>query len=54
MRSTTGAYPIVEYLKGPSLGYATASNIRLGRKILAGTITLAYYEHLQIAGLKVL
>ncbi len=43
-----GACPSVEHLKGASLGEASAvlPNIKLGRKGLPGTNTLAYYEHL--------
>jgi hypothetical protein len=38
-------YPRVDHLKRASFGYASAllANIRLGRKGLAGTNTLAYY-----------
>jgi hypothetical protein len=41
-----GAYPIVEPLKSDSLRSATTllTNIRLGRKSIPGTNTLAYYE----------
>jgi hypothetical protein len=40
------AYPIVDHLKGASLGYASAlpANIRLGWKALPGTNALAYYK----------
>jgi hypothetical protein len=42
-----GAYTRVWHLKDASLGQALAlpANIRLGRKGLPGTNTLAYYEN---------
>ncbi len=42
-----GAYPREEHLEGASHGQALAlpSIIRLGRKGLPGTNTLAYYEN---------
>jgi hypothetical protein len=42
-----GAYPIVEHLKGTTLGLAPflPTNIRLGWKGFPKTNTLAYYEH---------
>jgi hypothetical protein len=48
------AYPIVEHLKGASLGEAPAflTNIRLGWKYLQGTNALAYYKHFLITAMK--
>jgi hypothetical protein len=37
-----GAYPKAEYLKG--VGFALPANIRLDKKGLPGTNTLAYYK----------
>jgi hypothetical protein len=46
----------VEHLKGDSLMYAPVlpANIRQGWRGSPGANTLAYYEHLQIKGIKVL
>jgi hypothetical protein len=43
-----GAYPIVEHLKGSSIGYFSdlQTDIRLGWKGLPWTNTIAYYEYL--------
>ncbi len=44
---TPGVYPIVDHLKGASLGWAPAlpANIKQGWKGLPRTNTLAYYEN---------
>jgi hypothetical protein len=49
-----GTYPRVEHLKGAPLVYGPAlpENIRLGRKGLPGTNSLAYYKNSQIMALK--
>jgi hypothetical protein len=49
-----GAYPIVEHLKGASLGETPAllQNIRLGWEGLPGTNTQAYYKHFLITAIK--
>ncbi len=49
-----GAYPIVEHLKGSSIGYVPAlqTDIGLGWKSLQWTNTLAYYKHLYITAVK--
>ncbi len=52
----SGAYSRVEYLKGTSVVSAPAisPNIRLGRKSLPGTKTLAYYKKIVNYGQKML
>ncbi len=44
----------MEHLKSASLGYAPALliNIKLGWKVLPGTNTLAYYEHVKAVVVK--
>ncbi len=52
--SKPGAYPRTKYFKGASLWQASTlvANVRLARKGLPWTNTLAYYEHSQITYVK--